>query len=217
MNIGIIDKHYLFRKGLWYLIREFGDTHLVVYDSDKLVMDEKMANPFSNLNLELLIVDPCQYSDNYHELFEFVQLNEDVKILFLCSNLNLLGSYLNDILNSGIQSIMPKSAHYQEVAYALDVISRGEFYYSETILRWISEPGANYSYLSMDQPPEGFSSDQKHFFKLIASDLTYSQIADKLHLSPKTIDFHRAKLFKQFNVKSRQGLVMEFYKRRILV
>jgi DNA-binding CsgD family transcriptional regulator len=55
-----------------------------------------------------------------------------------------------------------------------------------------------------------YSLSQKEieFLKLVCSDLTYKEIADKMSLSPHTIDGYRDNLFEKLNVKSRVGLVL---------
>jgi DNA-binding CsgD family transcriptional regulator len=46
------------------------------------------------------------------------------------------------------------------------------------------------------------------FLKLAASELTYKEIAEQMHLSPRTIDGYRDELFEKLNIKSRVGLVL---------
>ena len=44
--------------------------------------------------------------------------------------------------------------------------------------------------------------------KFACEELTYKEIADRMGLSPKTIDGHRDELFRKLDVKSRVGLVI---------
>jgi DNA-binding NarL/FixJ family response regulator len=46
------------------------------------------------------------------------------------------------------------------------------------------------------------------FLKLASTEMTYKQIANQMHLSPRTIDGYRDALFEKLNVKSRIGLVL---------
>ena len=46
------------------------------------------------------------------------------------------------------------------------------------------------------------------FMKLACSELTYREIADKMCLSPRTIDGYRDSLFTKLNVKTRVGIVL---------
>ena len=49
---------------------------------------------------------------------------------------------------------------------------------------------------------------EQQFLQLACSDLTYVQIADRMHVSPRTVDGYREVLFERCQVKSRVGLVL---------
>lgn len=53
------------------------------------------------------------------------------------------------------------------------------------------------------------------FLKLLCTELTYKEIADKMFLSPKTIDGYRDALFSKLEVKNRIGLVVYAIKHKI--
>ena len=55
------------------------------------------------------------------------------------------------------------------------------------------------------------------FMKLACTELTYKEVADKMCLSPKTIDGYRDVLFSKLNVKNRVGLVMYAIKNKIYI
>jgi hypothetical protein len=44
--------------------------------------------------------------------------------------------------------------------------------------------------------------------KLVCTEWTYKEIADRMYLSPRTIDGYRDALFEKLNVKTRVGLAM---------
>jgi DNA-binding NarL/FixJ family response regulator len=46
------------------------------------------------------------------------------------------------------------------------------------------------------------------FLKLVCTEMTYKEIAEKMLLSPRTIDGYRDELFQRLGVKSRVGLVL---------
>lgn len=49
---------------------------------------------------------------------------------------------------------------------------------------------------------------ERHFLQLACSELTYVQIADKMCVSPRTVDGYREALFERYNIKSRVGLAL---------
>jgi DNA-binding NarL/FixJ family response regulator len=60
-----------------------------------------------------------------------------------------------------------------------------------------------------------FKERELTFINLACTELTYKEIADKMCLSPKTIDGYRNNLFVKLNVKNRVGLVMYAIKNKI--
>ncbi|HNG63164.1 MAG TPA: LuxR C-terminal-related transcriptional regulator, partial [Ferruginibacter sp.] len=54
------------------------------------------------------------------------------------------------------------------------------------------------------------------FLKYACTELTYKEIAEKMFLSPRTIDGYRDALFEKLNVKTRVGLVMYAIKNGIV-
>lgn len=60
-----------------------------------------------------------------------------------------------------------------------------------------------------------FKEREITFMKYACSELTYKEIADKMCLSPKTIDGYRDVLFTKLKVKNRVGLVMYAIKNKI--
>jgi DNA-binding CsgD family transcriptional regulator len=49
---------------------------------------------------------------------------------------------------------------------------------------------------------------ERQFLQLACSELTYVQIADRMCVSPRTVDGYRENLFIRLNLKSRVGLAL---------
>jgi two-component system invasion response regulator UvrY len=61
----------------------------------------------------------------------------------------------------------------------------------------------------------GLNDRETQFIKLSCSDLTYAEIADKMCVSPRTVDGYRESVFQKMNVKSRVGMVLEAIRLKI--
>ena len=60
------------------------------------------------------------------------------------------------------------------------------------------------------------SDREKEFLKLACTEMTYKEIAEKMFLSPRTIDGYRDALFEKLQLKTRVGLVMYAIKNGIV-
>ena len=56
--------------------------------------------------------------------------------------------------------------------------------------------------------PVRLNPRERHFVQLACSELTYVQIADRMCVSPRTVDGYREALFERLELKSRVGLVL---------
>jgi DNA-binding CsgD family transcriptional regulator len=52
---------------------------------------------------------------------------------------------------------------------------------------------------------------------MVCTELTYKEIADKMNVSPRTVDGYRDILFDKLNVKTRVGLCMFAIKNRLTI
>jgi DNA-binding NarL/FixJ family response regulator len=59
-------------------------------------------------------------------------------------------------------------------------------------------------------------NDRNFIFTACSTELTYKEIADEMHVSPRTVDGYREALFDKLKVKSRIGLVLFAIKNRIV-
>jgi DNA-binding NarL/FixJ family response regulator len=66
------------------------------------------------------------------------------------------------------------------------------------------------------EKPLSINEKEKTFLQLSSTDMTYKQIAAKMHLSERTIDGYREALFEKFSVQSRVGMVLEGIRQKII-
>ena len=97
---------------------------------------------------------------------------------------------------------------------ALEQVVQGNGFYPPFVSKIMAENigKINATGVIKTGPLAGVSDRERAFLEFVPTDLTYDQIADKMSLSPKTIDSYRKSLFEKFSVKSRQGLTRYLYK-----
>jgi len=52
------------------------------------------------------------------------------------------------------------------------------------------------------------SEREIEFLQYVCTELSYKEIADKMYLSPRTIDGYRDAMFEKLNIKTRVGLAL---------
>ena len=109
------------------------------------------------------------------------------------------------MIKNGARGYILKDTRPQDLHYALDSVLTKGFYYSDMVTgKFIHsmKEDKETSIISKLKPTE------IEFLKLAATELTYKEIAQKMHLSPRTIDGYRDQLFEKLGIKSRVGLVI---------
>jgi DNA-binding NarL/FixJ family response regulator len=209
-KVALADDHTLLRNGLASLIESFGEYKVLFQADNGKQFIEKMK---SGLIPDLVLMDIKMPVMDGHETALWLQENyPDIKILSL-SMYDDEHSIIK-MFKAGAKGYILKDCDPSELRAALHaIVSRG-FYYSEMVtgnlIHSINEKGGNQKNKNL------LNARETEFLKLAATELTYKEIADKLSVSPRTVDGYRDGLFEKLNVKTRVGLVMYAIKNGIV-
>jgi DNA-binding NarL/FixJ family response regulator len=121
------------------------------------------------------------------------------------------------MLKLGVKGYVCKDVEPKELGEALEAVNNKGYYYTDFItgkLVHSLQNGNAEKQKELEINP--INNQEKQFLELACSELTYAEIADKMCLSPKTIDGYRNSLFEKLKVKSRVGLVLFAIKNRMV-
>jgi two-component system, NarL family, invasion response regulator UvrY len=112
------------------------------------------------------------------------------------------------MLRNGACAYLLKGCKPRELKQAFDEIVQKGRYYNEFVTEKLIKS------LNPETPPNpqstlGLLDREVEFIKWACSDLTYSEIADKMFVSPRTIDGYRESVFQKMQVKSRVLMSMK--------
>lgn len=213
LNIALVDDHNLFRKGLVKLIN-MGDTqhkYNILFEAENgNDLKEKMTQPPFP---DILLMDITMPDMDGFETVEWLQrTHPSIKVLVI-SMLETEVAILR-MLRLGVKGYLSKDIEVEDMHEALQAIVNNGYYYSEVateILNYKLNGTGKASNVSVN-----FSENEREFLKLATTEMTYQQIADKMNLSPKTIDGYREALFQRLNVKTRVTLALYAVKHGIV-
>lgn len=210
INIAIVDDHTLFRQGVSRLLSEFEDIHIVFDAGNGAEMIERIK---VNALPQVVIMDiTMPVMDGYEATFWLKTHYPDIHILAL--------SMFEDekpiikMLRNGAGGYMLKESKTTDLVNAIKTIAQQGFFINANVtgklLRAIQSNN-----LSRDAVMN-ISANEQRFLELCCLELTYKEIADKMNLSPHTIDNYREALFQRFDIKSRTGLVLFAIKHELI-
>lgn len=112
------------------------------------------------------------------------------------------GLYIKKMMENGASGYILKNSSREELLKAIHTVSSGGIYFSGETGEALKE----YQRSSASQVPE-ISPREKEILGLIAEGYTNPQIAEKIFLSPFTVDSHRKNLLAKFGVKNTAALI----------
>ena len=204
-GVVLVDDHVLLRNGLASLVDNFGN-YKVIFQADNGKYFIEKLDPENLPEIVLLDVNMPEM-DGYETALWLKENYPEIKILALSMYDN--ESAIIRMFKAGVKGYILKDCDPAELKTAFDSLILKGFYYSEMVTGKLI-----HSINTFDEKDSELNNMIKlndreiSFLKLSCTELTYKQIADKMSLSPRTIDGYREDLFKRLNVKTRVGLVM---------
>jgi DNA-binding NarL/FixJ family response regulator len=204
-TIALADDHVVMRNGLASLLKDFGYIILYEADNGKDFIEKTKKDQLPDVAL-LDINMPKM--DGYQTAAWLKENFPEVKVL-------ALSMYDDDaaiirMLKNGAKGYVLKDSNIADVKTAIDsVLSKG-YYYSELVTGKLI-----HSINHLDEPAHAsikevlkLNSREIEFLKLTCTEMSYKEIAEKMFLSPRTVEGYRDALFEKLNLKSRVGLVL---------
>jgi len=207
-KIGIIDDEILFRKGLIRLIEEMEEmTVLLEAGNGQDLLQQLESRQTDNQDLpDLILLDLQMPVMNGVETAKVLQQQyPDIKIIVLSSHFSK--AFVLNMIEVGAAAHMPKKTPLEEMEMTIQKVAEKGYYYSEQVLKIITE-----NLRTKQKPKASFTiqltSREKEILQLICEQNTAKEIADKLHISRRTVEGHRNNLLLKFNCRNIAGLVV---------
>jgi DNA-binding NarL/FixJ family response regulator len=195
-RILVVDDHPIIRRGLRQLFGDEPDMEVVgeAEDTTDALEQVKAVDP------DLVIVDLSLKSGHGLELIPQIKAkHESVKMLV--SSMHDESLFAERVLRAGASGYISKQESPSELIKAIRQVLRGEIYLSSRMANRILGRIVGGETLEKD-PIGGLSDRELQVFEMIGQGLRTKQIAQKLDLSPKTIEAHREKIKAKLNLKN---------------
>ena len=119
-------------------------------------------------------------------------------------------SYISRMMENGASGYVLKSVSADELKKAIEHINNGNIYLTNDIAQLMIQGQREKNKLPV------LTSREKEVLACIAEGLTNNQIAEKLFISPLTVDSHRKNLLAKFNVKNTAMLIKVAVENKLL-
>ena len=212
--IALVDDHVLLRNGLANLLKDL--DYEVVFEADNGEQFIDKLKTHTPPQVVLMDIN-MPVKDGYDTTYWIKKNHPEINVLAL--------SMYDDenaiirMLKNGAKGYLLKDSDPSELRSAIQAVLTKGFHHSDlvtgTLIHTINH---------LDDPENstvkdvlGLNDRELELLKLICTELTFKEIADRMHLSPRTVDGYRDALLEKLECKSRIGLVIFAIKNGIVV
>ena len=213
LRIYIVDDHMLFREGLKSLLSTQDFVHHIYEASSGRDFIENL----SFVDCDLVLMDIEMPEMNGIEATEqALRIRPDLKVIVL----SMYGDeqYYYKMVDVGVKGFVLKNSGIEKVIAAIRAVAAGENYFSEellvNILNNMRDGGQHKP--EPETPDNEISERELEILYHVCLGLSNQEIADKLFISKRTVDKHRANLLSKTGCRNTAALVMYAIKNKMI-
>jgi DNA-binding NarL/FixJ family response regulator len=205
IKIALVDDHTLFRNGLRGLIDGNNGCRVVAEAGDGA---DFLANEEA-IEADVVFMDIAMPNLS-GEKATILALERNPNLKVICLSMFGDEKYYSLMVEAGAKGFLLKDSSIEEVFKAIDAVMAGEEYICEEVLKALS--GA----MRKNENTELLSEREIDVLLGICRGLSTQEIADKLFLSKRTVDTHRANILEKTGSKNTASLVVYAIKNNLV-
>ena len=202
IRIALVDDHSLFRRGLRMLLSTHPDFEVVAEASS----GEEFLELLPQAQPDVVFMDYSMPGLNGAQTTEqALKLCPDMKVI----TLSMFGDniYYTRMVEAGAKGFLLKDSEFDAVVEAVQSVSEGGSYFSSSLLDSLSHSIKAGSVAMIDEH-DRLSERELEILVCICQGLSTQEIADKLFISKRTVDKHRANILEKSGCKNSASLVV---------
>ena len=204
-NILIIDDHPLFREGLKTIV-ERDKRYKVVGEAGTGRQGLKMAKL---LKPDLAVVDISLPDINGVQITnEMRESLPDTKIMIVSMHSKI--DYIAEAFQAGATGYVAKDSASDRLVQGIEIVLKVEYYLDSSVSHQVVEKLMKFPVKDAKITDADYGSltpREQEVMRLLAEGSPPKEIADKLCISPKTVENHRANIMKKLDIHSTMELV----------
>lgn len=208
IKLALVDDHTLFRQGIKLLLEDMDSVKLIIEGSNGRELLDAMEDQVPDiilLDLEMPVLNGIETSKIIKEEYE----DTGIIILTMYDDEQMIAH----LMEIGANGYLLKDTTEEELHKAIHSVHDNQFYFNDFVSKALL---SGVKAKRKPQPKIGNNIEvtrrESEVLQLICEELTTQEMADKLFLSPRTIEGHRQNLIEKFGVKNTAGLIIRAIK-----
>lgn len=204
IRLALADDQRLFRHGMSVLLRDMADVQVVLEcaNGEELLIALKTTPvDIVLLDLEMPVLDGIETTKRIKQDFPLV------KVLILSTHDE--DKFITHLMELGANGYMLKTAEPDEIDTAIRSVAQSGFYLNDTVNKallqgLVKDRKVKPTFNEIDP----LSERELEVLRAICQERTTQEIAAKLFVSPRTVEFHRNNLLLKTGARNIAGLVV---------
>lgn len=206
IKIILVDDEILFRKGISFLLGREPNIDIIFEASngDELIF---FLQNNKNNHPDVIIMDLKMPGINGVEATKIIHVEfPKLKIIALTSYDSK--SFVANMIDVGAVSYLIKNATPQELIITINEVAEKGFYYTDYVMKIIQDDVLTAKKTKSTLDSNFLTAREFEVLKLICSQKSTAEIAEKLFISPRTVEGHRNNLLLKTESRNIAGLVV---------
>jgi DNA-binding NarL/FixJ family response regulator len=201
IRVLLADDHTLVRAGIRSLLEGLENVEVVGEAGD----GQEAVRLAESLRPDIVLLDVGMPGLNGLDVAARLAA-QDASIRVLILSMHTSEEYVLRALRAGCAGYLLKGSAVAELAIAVRAVARGETYLSPAVSKHVMDDYVRRTGGATD-PIDALTPRQREVLQLVAEGNTSKDIADRLGLSFKTVEAHRAQIMERLGLHDVAGLV----------
>lgn len=196
ITVFIIDDHQMLIDGIKALLLNESEFKIV----GEALRSTDAIDRVKKMDVDVMITDINMPEMNGIQFANAIRrIKPEQKILAL----SMFGdkAVITDMIDAGVKGYVLKNTGKQELITALKLIANGGTYFSGDVAKELNRVDDSIDKRYILTPRE------REIVRYVAQGLSHTEIGDKIHISPRTVDTHRTNIMRKLEVHSIAELI----------
>jgi DNA-binding NarL/FixJ family response regulator len=203
-RIFIVDDHPIVREGLVAHLAELLHLELCGFAEDIAEAIRQINEPFP----DLVLVDLSLKSSSGMELVKHLKAYHP-SIRVLVWSMHAESTYAERALHAGAHGYIEKSSDTASVISAIETILAGKVYLSEAMAKSLIGRSVGNNTATPINLVERLTDRELETFELLGQGIGSSQIAERMGISPKTVETYRVRIKEKLGLENATQLMYQ--------
>lgn len=197
LNLLLADDHAVITQGLKSLLAGEDDIHI----AHTCESGREALRSLDTLSIDVVLLDVDMPEMSGQECAEAI-ISRFPKVKIIMLTMHDSPGVIKPLLELGVHGYLLKTVERLELVNAIRNVAQGRNYFQSEVTQALIKPTVS----NQASQIEELSSREIDVVKLVANGNTNAEIADVLHISPRTVDSHRTNIMRKLDIHNVAGI-----------